>query len=140
MKENILFLDYDGVINIDHDNFSGYLDNPEAIYFINKLCLENNFKIVVTSAWKSNPKYVNVLHEAGLSKDIDILGCTKTSFKGREFEIKEFLEEHKNINKYLIIDDANFSKDFEDHLVQTIYKFGFTKSKYEEAIKKINSL
>ena len=37
-KINVLFLDYDGVINIDTTKFVSCLDNPEAIYFLNKLC------------------------------------------------------------------------------------------------------
>ena len=36
MNERIIFLDYDGVINIDPTNFNGYFDNPEAIRFLNK--------------------------------------------------------------------------------------------------------
>lgn len=139
-KENILFLDYDGVINIEPDNFSGYFENPEAIYFINKLCLENNFKIVVTSSWKSHPQYVQFLHDAGLDQKVEIIGCTETSFKSREYEIKQFLADHPGIDKYLIIDDADFSPEMTSHLVQTAFRLGFNKLKYQEAIDKINKM
>lgn len=139
-KENILFLDYDGVINIEPDNFSGYLENPEAIYYINKLCLDNNFKIVVTSSWKTHPRYIELLHNAGLDDRIDIIGCTDTTFKNREFEIKSFLNDHPGIDKYIIIDDADFSPEFNDHLVQTAFRIGFNKLKYEEAINKISKM
>ncbi len=139
-KENILFLDYDGVINIDPDNFSGYFENPEAIYYINKLCLDYNFKIVVTSSWKTHPHYVKFLHDAGLDEDVDIVGCTDTTFMGREYEIKQFLNDHLGIDKYLIIDDADFSPELNSHLVQTYFKTGFNKTKYNEAVKKIEQM
>ncbi|MGM9877295.1 MAG: HAD domain-containing protein [Bacilli bacterium] len=139
-RENVLFLDYDGVINIEPDNFSGYFENPEAIYFINKLCIENDFKIVVTSSWKNHPQYVDFLHDAGLDSKVEIIGCTEMSFKSREYEIKQFLNEHPGIGKYLIIDDADFSPEMNNHLVQTAFKIGFNKVKYQEAIEKINKM
>ena len=36
--KNIIFLDYDGVINTKVEDFDGYFDNPEAIRYLNKLC------------------------------------------------------------------------------------------------------
>ena len=37
--DNVIFLDFDGVINIKSDNFSGTFENPDAIFYLNKLCL-----------------------------------------------------------------------------------------------------
>ena len=139
-KNNIIFLDYDGVINIEEDNFYGYLENPEAIYFINKLCLENDFKIVISSSWKRHPQHKKLLHDAGLDEKVKIVGCTDITHKGREFEIKKYLKEHPDIDKYLIIDDADFSIDIKDHLVQTVFNIGFNKMKYEEALDKIKKM
>lgn len=144
MNDNILdrviFLDYDGVINIEPDNFYGYLENPEAIFFINKLCLEKNFKLVITSSWKRNPKYKQMLLDAGLDENVIIVGTTNINSKGRENDIKEYLFEHPSIKKYLILDDAEFSKEMEPYLVKTVFRIGFNKAKYEEALDKIKEL
>ena len=59
MNERIIFLDYDGVINLEPTGFKGYFDNPEAIWFLNKLCEMNDndlTKFVVSYLNKSNLK------------------------------------------------------------------------------------
>ena len=55
--KNIIFLDYDGVINTKVEDFDGYFDNPEAIRYLNKLCKEFHFDIVVTSSWRHHSGY-----------------------------------------------------------------------------------
>ena len=98
MNERIIFLDYDGVINIDPSNFNGYFDNPEAIRFLNKLC------------------------------------------KDFEFEIKNYLNNHPEIEEYLIIDDAFLPGELCRHLIQTTFTKGFNENKYKEALSKMESL
>lgn len=137
---NILFLDYDGVINTDRDIFQGKFENPEAIYYIGKFCLDNNFQIVVTSSWKHNPKYKEFLYNSGLDPNVQVIGCTESTFKGREYEIKKYLKSHSNIKKYLIIDDAYIPGDIGLHQIQTLYNLGYTKNKYEETLKRLNKL
>lgn len=140
MNQNIIFLDYDGVINIDPTNFNGYFDNPDAIRYLNKLCLEFNYNIVVTSSWKQHPEYQNFLIDSGLDPKITIIGCTPVSNMGREFEIKQYLEEHPEIIEYLIIDDAFLPGELCRHLIQTTFTKGFNKNKYIEAVAKIDAL
>jgi len=137
---NILFLDYDGVINTNKDSFQGQFENPEAIYYIGKFCIEKKFKIIVTSSWKHNPMYKDFLYNSGLDSNVEIIGCTDSSFKGREFEIKDFLKKHPEIKKYIIIDDAYISGDLGLHQVQTLYNIGYTKDKYNETIERYNKI
>lgn len=138
--DNILFLDYDGVINTENDNFNGQFDNPEAIYYIGKFCMEYNFQIVVTSSWKHNPNYKDFLYNSGLDKKITIIGCTESTFKGREYEIKKYLKKHPQIKKYIIIDDAYISGELGLHQIQTSYRIGYTKNKYLETVNRFNKL
>lgn len=140
INSNVIFLDYDGVINIEPDNFLGYFENPEAIYYIGKFCKEYNFQIVVTSSWKINPEYKNLLYDSGLDSDVKIIGCTDISFKGRKYEIENYLNDHKEIEKYLIIDDAFIDGELGAHQVQTAFKIGYTKEKYKETISRYNNL
>lgn len=140
MNERIIFLDYDGVINIDPKNFNGYFDNPEAIRFLNKLCKDFDFEIVVTSSWRQHPEYKNFLYDSGLHKEIHIIGGTDISNQGREFEIKNYLNDHPEIEEYLIIDDAFLPGELCRHLVQTTFTKGFNENKYNEALLKMEAL
>ena len=140
MNERIIFLDYDGVINIDPSNFNGYFDNPEAIRFLNKLCKDFEFEIVVTSSWRQHPEYKNFLYDSGLYKEINIIGGTEISNQGREFEIKNYLNNHPEIEEYLIIDDAFLPGELCRHLIQTTFTKGFNENKYKEALSKMESL
>ena len=138
-KDNILFLDFDGVINIKGNHGLHSIQSDEAVYYINKLCLETGFKIVVSSSWKELINYKEFLYSIGIDKNIDIVGKTECYKYGKEYEILKYLKDHK-IEKYIIIDDASFSNDFAPHHIQTAARLGFTKNKYEEALIKINNL
>ena len=135
---NVIFLDFDGVINIKTDNFTT-VQSEEAIKYLNKLCLETGFKIVVCSSWRDHMHYKKFLYDSGLDKRIEILGKTDYYGGGRIFEIQTYIEEN-NINKYLIIDDAFFGERYVANHVQTAPSLGFTKNKYEEALEKISKM
>ena len=137
--DNVVFLDFDGVINIKSDNFSGTFENPDAIYYLNKLCNETGFKIVVCSSWRNHMDYKEFLYNSGLDKNIEILGKTGTSHYGKEFEIKNYLDEHL-VGKFIVIDDAYFSGEMAPYHVQTAPTLGFTENKYLEALQKISKL
>lgn len=139
-KINVIFLDYDGVISIEKSGLEIEFENPEAIWFISKLCLEKNFKIVVSSTWRNHPKYKEMLYDQGLDEDVEIIGCTENGLVGRDAEIKEYLLVHNNIDKFIIIDDADFDGELKNHLVQTSFNRGFNKQKYLEALELIDKL
>ena len=105
MSNRVIFLDYDGVINIGNKKFDGQLDNPEAIMYLNKFCKEFNFNIVVTSSWRRHPNYKNMLYDAGLDPKIKIIGCTIVSHLSREFEINKYLSDNPEVTEFIIIDD-----------------------------------
>ena len=83
----IIFLDYDGVVNtlwfqeVDGEpNFNfpdmTQVNNTQAIAWLNKLYREYNYSIVVSSTWRYFNNYKEALYNAGLNKDIIILGST----------------------------------------------------------------
>lgn len=137
--DNVVFLDFDGVINIKPHDFDGTFKNQDAIYYLNKLCLETGFKIVVCSSWRNHMDYKEFLYNSGLDKSIEILGKTGSSYHGKEFEIKKYLDEHL-INKFIVIDDAYFSGEMAPYHIQTAPSLGFTENKYKEALEKISKL
>ena len=138
-KQNVIFLDFDGVINIKDDNFSATFENPDAINYLNKLCLETGFSIVVCSSWREHMNYKKFLYDSGLDKNIHILGKTENYNCGRAYEIKKYVDENK-IDKYIIIDDAFLGEDLVPRHVQTASRLGFTENKYKEALLKISKL
>lgn len=140
IEQNILFLDYDGVVNTDRYVFNGIFNNTEGIKYIEKFCKEYSFEIVVTSSWKHNPKYKDFLYNSGLSKSVEIIGCTDITSMGREYEINSYLEKHPEIEKYLIIDDVYLSSELGMHQIQTSFNTGYNKEKYEETIYRYNTL
>lgn len=70
---NIIFLDFDGVINLDINNYTGAFNNKEQMENLNRFCLKYNFKIVVRSSWRKNLNYKDVLYKSGLDKRIEVL-------------------------------------------------------------------
>ena len=135
--DNIVFLDFDGVINLDKNNYRGPFKNEKLIKNINMLCLNYNFKIVVISSWRKYSNYKDILYNSGLDINVEILGCTNNLEKDRESEVIEYIEEHPYTNKFIIIDDKPFNL-LKGYQVQTNFNSGFDDEKYNEAIYLIN--
>ena len=134
---NIVFLDFDGVINLDVNNFTGPFNNKEQIDNLNKFCIKNNFKIVVISSWRKYSNYKEILYKSGLDKNIPILGCTDVLENDREEEIIDYLSKNSNTNKFIILDDGDFN-ELSKFQVKTDFNKGFNYEKYLEAIRLIN--
>jgi len=153
-EKNIVFLDIDGVVNtlqindkpfendkgvIYKDNFyfkinsasDGEVSNRQAILWLNKLCLETDAKIVISSTWRMYGNYdnaVTALYNSGLNKNIEIIGMTPTDgfscprlgyWQTRGTEIKNWLLQNENkVSNYVILDDDNDMEDLSSHLVQ----------------------
>ena len=140
-KRNIIFLDYDGVISTPHDNYLENIVNEESIKYLNQLCLDFDFDIVVSSSWRKYHNYIDLFYSFGIDKRIKIIGCTEINDKNRVEQIKDYIRDHKNeIDKFLILDDAYFPGELGKHAVQTPYNMGLTKNKFIEALDKIQQI
>ncbi len=140
-KRNIIFLDYDGVISTPHDNYLENIVNDESIKYLNQLCLDFDFDIVVSSSWRKYHNYIDLFYSFGIDKRIKIIGCTEINDKNRVEQIKDYIRDHKNeIDKFLILDDAYFPGELGKHAVQTPYNMGLTKNKFIEALDKIQQI
>lgn len=128
---NVLFLDCDGVIKI------GYYFSDTCIDNINTLCREYNLKIVIISTYRKRPDYIEMFRDAGIADDIEIIGRTGDQELTREDEIKKYISEHPNINKFIIIDDGRFI-DLEKYQVKTYFDYGFDDEKLKEARSLLN--
>lgn len=126
----VIFLDVDGVLNtgrfrkilkkregLSYEDSQFFFD-PIAMKNLSSLVKENNAKIVISSTWrydKNNPKdmywkmLIGNLREFGLEDYvIDITPDLREKYNTiscRGYEIKEWLNNNKNIESFVIIDD-----------------------------------
>lgn len=131
--DNIVFLDFDGVINLDLNNFNGNFTDKEPMDNLNKFCLENNFKVVVISSWRKYPDYKEILYGSGLDPQIEILGKTEVLGRDRESEVIEYLKKHHYIDRFIILDDGTFN-ELSKYQIKTEFKKGFDDERYMEAV------
>ena len=152
MKDRIIFLDYDGVVNnaIWHKNVSGDLDcfynfpkdnavnNYQAICWLNHLYEQYPYDIVVCSSWREDKNYKECLYNAGLNKDIKILGCTDIINGQRDDEIYAWLVNNDFKGNFAILDDDEYYYELnkyslKDHLVLCNQYYGFLEPEYNKA-------
>lgn len=144
---NVLFLDYDGVVNTPmwddtgkncRFNHSGdnKVNNFQAVQWVSKFCKECGYDIVVTSTWRFENNYKDCLVNGGLWNGIQILGRTPyVSTGNRGDEIQKYLEEHPEVDNFLIFDDDSDMGDILDHLIKTDSTFGFSMYNYDAAVQ-----
>ena len=144
----VIFLDFDGVITIPP---KWYLQ-ANLIKNVKKIVDATEAKIVVSSSWRMDTVKETVDTIIGRTKRcprnkmlywlIDNIYDVTHTYKGlRGQEIKDWLDEHDDVDNYVIIDDDN---DFYDeqlyHFVQTNYEDGLTEVETKRAIKVLNKL
>ena len=166
MKVFYIFLDIDGVMN-DFEywneckkrhgnasvmNMECYPFNPRSL---NNLMLLNKelqhkryaMRIVLSSTWRLDDISTEIVKSRLAEYGMTIYDKTLQSNRllldkldsHRSFEIKKWLETHKNPTNYLILDDDNdILNNFEEkHCINTNARYGFNDEKLKEAIGKI---
>lgn len=148
---NVVFLDYDGVVNTamwtpdgKHCLFNyphdGSVNNFQAVQWLSEFCQNCEYSIVVSSTWRTAENYQECLINGGLRDGINILGRTPfLSGSNRGAEIKKWIDEHPGVENYVILDDDVFN-DFYilhgEHVVQCDVCVGITESTYESMYHK----
>lgn len=144
---NILFLDYDGVVNTPIWNelgtscnygtpFQGRVNNFQAVQWVSEFCEKFSYDIVVTSSWRMDPKYTVYLRQGGLRETVKIIGRTpRNNGKCRGDEIQEWINTHRDIENFIILDDDSDMGHLKDHLIQCNSLLGFTIIEFEKAKK-----
>lgn len=154
---NVLFLDYDGVVNIpmwsEHKTrgwarrfnmpYDNKVNHLEAVQWVSEFCEKYNYDIVVTSTWRLEANYKECLINAGLRDGIQILGCTpilKELSAQRGEEISLWLDEHPEVKNYLIFDDESDMTVHMERLIKVDNLIGFTEKDYHFAVTLHNML
>jgi len=152
----ILFLDIDGVLNssefLTHQFFKFYKfpaeDNCEfalqqidekAVQRLNRLFeVYPDLRIVLSSTWrKLYPLSIlqELLEKKGLKKNV-VIGQTPTrlSDRIRGYEIKEWLDDHSEVDKFVILDDDANMISLLSHLIRTNYEKGLTEKDVDKVL------
>lgn len=144
---NVLFLDYDGVVNNPlwykradkwFNNYSYPQDNKvndiQAVQWVSEFCEKYNYSIVIISTWRFEDNYKECLINGGLRDSINIIGKTPYIWNGcRGDEISQWLKEHPEVDNFIIFDDESNMGDLVDHLVLCKSSAGFREEEYLEA-------
>lgn len=117
MENNIIFLDIDGVLTSAR---TGWLNmDPFSVTFIKWICKQANIQVVISSTWRCNRDrkfFSDIFGEEIIHYDWrtpwDLSDFTMNC---RGDEIQKWLDNHPEVERYLIIDDDN---DMLDHQKQ----------------------
>lgn len=150
----VVFLDYDGVVNIPMWNEKGTkcrynqpadnkVNDYQAVQWLSEFCEQCHYNIVVTSSWRFAENYADCLKNGGLRDSVKVIGATTDMpFDTRADEIKAYLRKHPEIKYYIIVDDEDdhFSDDREMnfHFVQTCGDRGFGYPEYIRCVNTFN--
>ena len=156
----VIFLDIDGVLNSIFRNEShqreisdGTLIDPEKIRLLSELIQSTNAKIILHSGWKywfdSDLKPLrreaenlsSLLEKEGLAlSGITPDHATEEIKKSKKFslvkaeEILAWLAEHKDVEKWIVIDDLDLhNTEIELHQVRTDQSVGLTMEDVRKA-------
>ena len=147
----VIFLDIDGVLNSEEfarwchefpdfvrEGGSNWVD-PNAVLMITSLCKDYNVKLVISSSWRmfdvqsTIDCFKNYRDLTPLCKYI--VGVTPRNtddriWESRGEEIQQYLNEHPEIDNYVIVDDDNdMLESQKDHFVRCSYLFGLIPSR-----------
>ena len=115
----VVFLDFDGVININ-GSFS-----PAAIKNLSKLLEKDpELKIIVSSSWRHNGlKFVkDTLSKEGIDKDRVVDTTDSTQRDDRGHHIERWIQDHKP-EAFVILDEAQNSRP--DQMKMFLTRMGF---------------
>lgn len=132
----VIFLDFDGVL-------APYGNRYEAGKF-SKSCVENlnkilkacpEVKIVISSSWRRHGlTYVkDMLDKNGIDSS-KVIGITPEDKATREHHIQVYLDAHKDIEKFAILDDDHMDV-LKSHWVRTNKFIGLTETESKNAIE-----
>lgn len=153
----IVFLDMDGVVNCmeffdrtskeregltrhDETDFWKMMIDPEAVKRLNTIADKSGAKFVLSSSWRiAHPllKVEKYLKLCGFTGDL----IDKTPNRSpvpphrRGNEIQAWLDSHKEVEKFVILDDDSDMEHLTKYLVQTSWRDGLLDEHVEKALK-----
>lgn len=145
----VIFLDFDGVLNsekyVQNCGEYGVVIDPTRMLLLKQVIDASDANIVLSTSWREHwekkssecsatGKQIDAIFaEYGLS----IFDKTPKLHLRRELEIKHWINEHSNIDNFVVLDDMFLGAEFlEGHFVKTSnYHDGLDETNVKEAIE-----
>ena len=156
----VIFLDIDGVLNSKEflKNNQNEVIDRSSVSILKKVIDKTGAVIVMSSGWRlwfddnmmPEDGYSQCLYDILCEFDIKLFGKTpdfstneirtkKTFSHVKAKEITAWLSEHKNFDKYVVLDDLLLkSEEINSHLIRTNAQVGITEDDAKRAIIMIN--
>ena len=152
----VIFLDIDGVLN--HEQHYKWLMetdeptplqevypysefNPKSCQLLNEIIKETGAQIVVSSSWRldGENRLNSLFKHFGLPRIYDITPVFNNRVRGDE--IKQWLSEHPNVDKYAILDDDTdmLPEQIPFFIKTNPYEDGLNEECKEKAIEILNN-
>ena len=138
----IIFLDVDGVLNSVQDRFSWTIESDKHLILLACIVRRTDAKIVVSSSWR-NCSLLDTLKKRLNDFSMSVFGITGYNKNGiRGLEIKEWLDNHNDIESFVILDDEVFDikEHFPNNFVQTSMEVGLQKEDVEKCIAILSNI
>lgn len=134
----ILFLDIDGVVNcrsnFGNPNFTGV--DPKLAELVKLIVKNTKCGVVLSSSWRHSERGKNHIKKE-LLPFIDITGNCCSGIRG--VEIYNWLKEHKEVERYAILDDEGDMLLWQkDNFFQTSFETGITEEIAKAVIEHLN--
>lgn len=153
---SVVFLDVDGVLNSSpylaglterHGTYDGNEErmlDPAAVERVNQIVERTGAAVVISSSWRQvhrMPDLRMFLRKRGLRGHV-VIGVTPTARTGsgsclgalRGSEIQEWLDAHRHVTSFAILDDSADMGHLVHKLIQTSYGSGLLDEHVERAV------
>lgn len=154
---NVVFLDYDGVVNTPMWNEAGTrcgynfpedgrVNNFQCVQWVSEFCEKCGYDIVVSSTWRMDENYIDCLKNGGLRSGVKVIGKTpvhRHDYATRGGEINAWLDKHPEIGLFLIFDDEDdfdYAPELREHLILCDPTIGYGMTEFYKAQRLHESL
>ena len=124
------------------DIFNEDMLDERAIVQLKKIIEATNAEIVLSSSWRWYKETRDKIHHQLRQKGIDFVDTTPREIDitmSRGAEIKAWLDNHPEVEKFVILDDDELQiEEYLPYHVKTNFKYGLTREEAAEAIKILN--
>jgi hypothetical protein len=109
--------------------------DPRAVALLNQIVDQTQAKVVITSTWRTKFGFEMVermLQKHGFTGEV-IDGTPQTDgIRGNE--IQAYLDNEPSVEKFVILDDGDVTKELSPFLVQTTWLTGLRQKHVEQAV------
>jgi hypothetical protein len=137
----VIFLDVDGVlINRASCKIGFGVVDVVCVANLNKILEQTHAVVVVSSCWRIGRTVSELRALFGIwGVNADVVDRTIVNWQWiRGQEITEWLKEHIDVEKFIILDDDKDMGNLLPYLIQTKFVEGLTAAQADEAIRRLN--